>query len=103
VVHEQIPLYRLKSFLRGGDSSPRKKHRTLQVQISHRHGDRTPITPMKDEEFWAKTLSSQELLEKISAGANIVRRAARPWPTGPFGKLTQMGLFQMVEVGNKIR
>jgi hypothetical protein len=95
-------------WLRGGDSSsPRKKYRTLQVQIAHRHGDRTPITPMKDEEFWATTLSSPELLEKIGAGTTIVRRgeavAHGAGGRGPFGKLTQMGLFQMVQVGNTIR
>ena len=94
-------------WLRGGDSIPRKKYRTLQVQIAHRHGDRTPITPLKDEQFWAKTLSSPELLEKIGDGTTIVRRgeavAHSAGGRGPFGKLTQMGLFQMVEVGNKIR
>jgi hypothetical protein len=93
--------------LRGGDSSPRKKYRILQVQIAHRHGDRTPITPMKDEEFWAKTLSPPELLEKIGAGTTLVRRdeamVHSAGGRGPFGKLTQMGLFQMVEVGSKIR
>jgi hypothetical protein len=86
-----------------------KIYRTLQVQIIHRHGDRTPITPLKDEEFWASTLVSQETLDKISSNTNLVRdsegkgKAHTAGGRGPFGKLTELGLLQLIKVGNKLR
>ena len=71
---------------------------------------------MVDEQFWASTLVSFELLHKIALGTVIVRPendngdhdggrrlVHKASGHGPFGKLTQMGLFQMVEVGNRIR
>jgi hypothetical protein len=86
-----------------------KIYRTLQVQIIHRHGDRTPITPLKDEDFWACTLVPQETLDKISSNTNLVRednkegKAHTAGGRGPFGKLTELGLLQLIKVGNKLR
>lgn len=82
--------------------------RTLQVQIIHRHGDRTPITPLKDEEFWARTLVPQETLDKISSNTNLVQdikpgKQHTAGGRGPFGKLTELGLLQLIKVGNKLR
>jgi hypothetical protein len=84
-----------------------KIYRTLQVQIVHRHGDRTPITPMKDEEWWAKTLVPPDMLEKISSNTNLIAEEEElkhgAGGRGPFGKLTQLGLFQMVDLGTRLR
>jgi acid phosphatase len=92
--------------IRGGDEAPRKKYRAIQVQILHRHGDRTPITPLTHEDFWASTLVAPDLLAKIEEGTNCIRREAlvhKAHGRGPFGKLTQLGLFQMIDVGTTLR
>jgi len=91
----------------------RKKFQLIQVQFIHRHGDRSPITPLKDEEYWYRTLPPPAIIEQISAGMRIRvikddKGGATPNShaavgVGPFGKLTQLGLFQMVEVGTKLR
>ena len=87
----------------------------VQVQIVHRHGDRTPITPMRNETFWKHTLPSPQILENIAMGTNIVRTSSSSDPKsvakqthaaggkGAFGQLTTLGLFQMVELGSKLR
>jgi len=94
----------------------------IQVQIIHRHGDRTPITPMKDRDYWKGTLPSPELLSKISSGTRIIIRRSddkndmnnddndnndtvshAAGGIGPFGKLTKLGLLQMVQLGSQIR
>ena len=108
--------------------------RTVQVQIIHRHGDRTPITSMKDEGYWASKLVPPEWQEKIAKGTHLVRNpgasnahvslvhSLRQYfrrsltsllvllrlkqvaqGRGPYGKLTQLGLLQMIGVGEKLR
>ena len=86
-------------------ASPQK---TFEVQIIHRHGDRTPITPLKDEDYWAKTLVSQDLLDQISSNTNVITNVGESnthaaGGRGVFGKLTQLGLFQLVNLGTKLR
>lgn len=102
-----VPLSFL-SKLRAGDDVKvtRKKYRAIQVQIVHRHGDRSPITTLKDEDFWASTLVSPDLLEKIEHGTKIIRHEKllhKAHGRGPFGKLTQLGLLQMIDVGTALR
>lgn len=90
-----------------------KKRRTfklIQVQLIHRHGDRSPITPMKDEKYWLGTLPSQTILDKMAEGTTVKRHDGVAKGSnhaangrGPFGKLSQLGLLQMVEVGSRIR
>ena len=82
--------------------------RLLQVHVVHRHGDRTPITSMKDEAFWESTLIPDPLKAKIAEkttlvlpGDDFVKHKANG--RGPFGKLTELGLYQMVQVGNDLR
>eukprot|EP00980_Cylindrotheca_fusiformis_P014773 scaffold4026_cov117-Cylindrotheca_fusiformis.AAC.8 len=94
--------------VRGGAAQSRHKYRVVQVQIVHRHGDRTPITSLKDEEFWRSALVSPLMLERISQGTELIRcpettniHSAKG--RGPFGKLTQLGLLQMVNVGTRLR
>lgn len=87
----------------------KKKYKLIQVQVIHRHGDRSPITPMKDEKYWSGTLPPPTLLSKIAEGTTIKRsenakeNKHAAGGRGPFGKLTQLGLLQMVEVGTRIR
>lgn len=99
------------------DSSCKKKYKLIQVQIIHRHGDRTPITPMMDRDYWQETLPSPDLLSKLSQGTRIVLGSERKKEEddhggvlshaaggiGPFGKLTKLGLLQMVQLGSRIR
>lgn len=88
------------------DSQPRR-FRVVQVQIVHRHGDRTPITPLKNESYWAGELPSEDLLQKVAKHTKI-RRDTSHKPhlaggRGAFGKLTQLGLLQMIGLGGRIR
>jgi acid phosphatase len=104
-------------FLRGGESaaedtaateSSSTQYRTLQIQLVHRHGDRTPITPLRDEDFWASKLVPQEMLQKVAKGTKVLHHEKSESKhvahgRGPFGKLTQMGLLQMIQVGTRLR
>jgi len=64
---------------------------------------------MNDIEYWQSTLPSPTLLTKIAEGTTVIRHenvngvqhAASG--RGPFGKLTVLGLMQMVEVGSRLR
>lgn len=84
--------------------------RLRQVLVVHRHGDRTPITPMRDEEYWRATLPDPTVLEGIARGTSLLRPpgggAANSHGAagrGPFGQLTMMGLLQMVGLGERLR
>jgi acid phosphatase len=88
----------------------KKRFKLVQVQIIHRHGDRTPITPMAEKDYWHGTLPSPALLSKLAEGTTINRSgsdgskvAHAAGGIGPFGKLTKLGMLQMVEVGMRIR
>lgn len=104
----------ITAFTRGGGNqvtktAERKTFKLIQVQIIHRHGDRTPITPLVGREFWESTLPSKALLDKVAEKTKIIRednanvQAHAAGGIGPFGKLTQLGLLQMVKVGEEIR
>ncbi|KAL7434393.1 hypothetical protein ACHAXH_005152, partial [Discostella pseudostelligera] len=95
---------------------PTSQLRVCQVLIVHRHGDRTPITPLKNEDYWQSTLPEQHVLEGIARGTALIRppthaessgsggqkhHAARG--RGPFGQLTMMGLLQMIRLGERLR
>ena len=83
--------------------------RLRQVLVVHRHGDRTPITPMRDEEYWRTTLPDPTVLEGIARGTSLLRppggvaNSHGAVGRGPFGQLTMMGLLQMVGLGERLR
>jgi Histidine phosphatase superfamily (branch 2) len=86
----------------------RKTLRRVQVQIVHRHGDRTPITPLKDELFWSQQLISPVTQERIATNTKLIepgnadsRHVANG--RGAFGKLTELGLLQMVKLGGQLK
>lgn len=81
--------------------------RLKKLVVTHRHGDRTPITPLKDEEYWASTLVDPDIVEKIGQQTYIIRGSTQATHVakgrGPFGKLTRVGLLQMIKVGINLR
>ncbi|GMH86043.1 hypothetical protein TrVE_jg4414 [Triparma verrucosa] len=94
-----------------------------RVVIVHRHGDRSPITPMADEAYWASTLPDKQTLEAIERTTEVVKdsdlnefldssspRSGMPQESkhlakgGPiFGQLSQLGLFQMIALGAQLK
>lgn len=79
----------------------------ISAQVVHRHGDRSPITPVVDEAYWFGQLIPESTATKIASNTAIVPEGdAFVHPAqgrGPFGKLSQLGLFQMIELGTKLR
>jgi hypothetical protein len=78
----------------------------LLVQVVHRHGDRSPITPLADRAFWKGQLPSED--ELAAAAVTTVQRTvqfeAHPAAgDGTFGTLTSRGLKQMRSVGEELR
>lgn len=85
----------------------RKIYRRLQVQIVHRHGDRSPITSLKDEDYWERQLIPETTLEKIACNTVLISdgetNTHKANGRGPFGKLTKLGLQQMIDLGTILR
>ena len=93
-------------------------YRTVQVQVVHRHGDRTPITPLKNKEYWAQQLVPRDLIERVATGTRVLRhrhgdnnngntnsgknRHAASG-RGPFGQLSKLGLLGMIQVGTNLK
>ena len=77
------------------------------LQVIHRHGDRTPITPLADRKFWQGVLPSQEECDGLEASTKIVRDdGAIPHPAagdGTFGTLSARGVQEMRLVGANLR
>jgi hypothetical protein len=84
-----------------------KTYRTIQTVVIHRHGDRSPITPLKDEDYWTRALVPPEVAKKIAQGTSLIQSDApnthKAAGRGPFGKLSELGLLQMVQVGATLR
>jgi Histidine phosphatase superfamily (branch 2) len=97
------------SFKNNSRSSSNKVFRRVQVQVIHRHGDRSPITPLQDEAYWQSQLIPETTLTKIAqhtrlkTGKNNSPNTHTAQGRGPFGKLTELGLLQMVQVGSELR
>ena len=82
----------------------------VAVLLVHRHGDRTPITPMADRDFWASKIPRPTVINALGAGSRVLRSdAQRKAGThvaagdGVFGTLTERGLDQMRSVGSVLR
>ena len=64
---------------------------------------------MKDETYWASTLVPPAVLQKIAVGTSLLVDEKDFVNThtangrGPFGKLSQLGLLQMTQVGETLR
>ncbi|KAL7553641.1 hypothetical protein ACHAWF_016948 [Thalassiosira exigua] len=85
---------------------PTSRLRLLQVLVIHRHGDRTPITPLRDEDRWAAALPSPEVLAGVARGTTLIGGGEEAHPAagrGSFGQLTMRGLLQMVGLGERLR
>mmetsp|Transcript_25932 Transcript_25932/g.40707 ORF Transcript_25932/g.40707 Transcript_25932/m.40707 type:complete len:464 (-) Transcript_25932:113-1504(-) len=88
--------------------NPNSKLHLQQVLVIHRHGDRSPITPLKDEDFWQTQLPQSHVLEGIAKGTTLIRPPeGNPihgaHGRGPFGQLTMMGVLQMASLGERLR
>jgi len=81
--------------------------RRLQVQVVHRHGDRSPITSLKDEDYWAGQLIPAARLQELDQHTHVltdgVADTHKASGRGPFGKLTALGLQQMEDLGAQLR
>ena len=81
------------------------KYKTVKVQVVHRHGDRSPITPMKDVEYWKSQLVDEQTAFKIAENTHVLREVEfshAAGARGPFGKLSKLGLLQMIRVGDTL-
>ena len=78
-----------------------------QLQVIHRHGDRTPITPLADRTFWSSILPSEAELASLEDGTTVLRPSGSvPHPAagdGLFGTLSLRGVQMMREVGAELR
>lgn len=91
-----------------GEQPTRKIFRRLHVQVVHRHGDRSPITSLKNEVYWEEQLIADTTLASIAANTVLIsnnseKNMHKANGRGPFGKLTMLGLQQMIDLGTKLR
>ena len=81
----------------------------IVTQVVHRHGDRTPITPLTDKAYWSSLLPSDDTLTALAFRTNIIRDAGQAETVHAagggdvFGRLTTDGLHQLFELGIKLR
>ena len=90
--------------LAAADGSMQLRH----LQVVHRHGDRTPVTPLADKEYWAGVIPSQAELDRLAVGTAVVRTDTTnaPHPAagdGVFGTLSLRGVEMMREGGVRLR
>lgn len=83
-------------------------YRRVSTTICHRHGDRTSITALKNEDYWRSTLPKPETMKEIARATLIKRSVDKSTthtanPKGCWGKLTQLGILQMIALGNQLK
>lgn len=78
-----------------------------KLVVTHRHGDRTPITPLRDTDYWNSTLVDPKTLQEIAEPTRVLHGAIEATHVGagqgPYGKLTKLGLSQMTQLGHLLR
>jgi acid phosphatase len=87
------------------DEAAAPAYKTLKVQVIHRHGDRSPITPLKDVQYWEQQLVAAATQTKVAADTQVRRDQEfhhAAGARGPFGQLSQLGLLQMIQVGTTL-
>eukprot|EP00471_Norrisiella_sphaerica_P008084 CAMPEP_0184502424 /NCGR_PEP_ID=MMETSP0113_2-20130426/50313_1 /TAXON_ID=91329 /ORGANISM="Norrisiella sphaerica, Strain BC52" /LENGTH=538 /DNA_ID=CAMNT_0026891599 /DNA_START=68 /DNA_END=1684 /DNA_ORIENTATION=+ len=78
------------------------------VQVVHRHGDRAPITPLRNEQFWRQRIAGSQRLQDggsshdhwnfLQTKTSLDLKHASLW-----GRLTQKGASQMRSLGRQVR
>jgi acid phosphatase len=75
--------------------------------VIHRHGDRSPITPLLDEDYWRGLLVPKDIAAKIAENTRLIEgpsgRQHSAKGRGPYGRLSELGLLQMIQVGTTLR
>ena len=79
----------------------------VSTQVVHRHGDRTPITPLADRSYWATIVPSAAELAALADGTAVVPAdAVATHPAagdGVFGTLSHRGVAQLTQIGRELR
>jgi indoleamine 2,3-dioxygenase len=83
-----------------------ERFRILETHCIFRHGDRTPVTSLKDEAFWKTQIPDEAVTEN---GYQIVRDEGNSYfnkhpaaGVGPFGRLTKEGVCQVEAAGTRL-
>lgn len=88
--------------------------RLRQLQVLHRHGDRTPLrnvfkgcalAELEECKRWATKLPASEQLTQLGSAYRVKKKAEGahdPFQTRPFGYLTTTGIEQMTARGDKL-
>jgi len=73
----------------------------VQLQVFHRHGDRTPFTKLRNVDFWWGTLPNNTRMKWLCAQTRLVGlpKGQQIRDEKPFGALTNRGIDQLVDVG----
>jgi len=81
--------------------------RLVLVQVAVRHGDRSPVTSLSedDEHFWSPHMPSPSLLAAAAASSPLQGELQQlSWSgTGVMGQLTQRGFEQLEQFGKTLR
>ena len=103
VLASSRPVATPEEITNNNNPSGRRIFHRRHVQIVHRHGDRSPITSLLDEAYWKKQLIPEAQLTDLGARTSILSDGVvsqhKANGRGPFGKLTVLGLQQMVDLG----
>lgn len=87
--------------------------RLRQLQVLHRHGDRTPLrnvfkgsalAELEECKRWTTKLPASEQLAQLGSAYHVkkVEGVHDPFQTRPFGYLTTTGIEQMTARGDKL-